>query len=42
MVGFWKNCAKMSRKIKFVVRFEEEGIYEVGTLAKEAEFPAFS
>lgn len=42
MIGFWKNCAKMRRKIKCVVWFEEEGIYEVETLAKEAEFPAFS
>lgn len=42
MIGFWKNCAKISRKLKFVVWFEEEGIYEVGTLAKEAEFLSFS
>lgn len=42
MIGFWKNCALMSRKIKFVVWFVEEGIYEVGTSAKETEFLAFS
>lgn len=42
MIDFWKNCAKVSRKIKFVVWFEEEGIYEIRTLAKEAEFLAFS
>lgn len=42
MIGFWKKCAEMSMKIQFVVWFEEEGIYEIGILAKEAEFLAFS